>query len=310
MTDGRQLTTVPVPGRGRLHHTLPSHNAHSRRRSAAACPDVKGPVSRRFRNTAGKASTLSRQNRKPPTAATPQPIDVSKPRLVDDAPLPCYQSRLKPSTVGRAVIPLVSVDLVGSLAPPPRWRADRRNILQGGREHGGVGHVGGGDHRGQRQPTAIADQVKLGPRLATIDGILRPLGPPPGLARRLMVSTLARDQSSPPCSPSRSNTFRWSASNTRPRPTRSGGASRSPASRSRVPGRAAAAKGWRCGPCTRSRRSSGDPTVRRRPPYGGRGGAGSNGSTSAHSSSGTRSSTRMVMARDPAIPAPRTKRTS
>jgi hypothetical protein len=95
MTDGRQLMTVPVPGRGTLHHPLPSHNAHSRRRSAAACPDVKGPVSRRFRNTAGKASTLSRQNRKPPTAATPQPIDVSRPRLVDDAPLPCYQSRLK-----------------------------------------------------------------------------------------------------------------------------------------------------------------------------------------------------------------------
>ena len=37
--------------------------------------------------------------------------------------------------------------------------------------------------------------------------------------------------------------------------------------------------------------------VRWRPPYGGRGGAGSNGSTSAHSSSGTRSSASVVMAR-------------
>jgi hypothetical protein len=48
-------------------------------------------------------------------------------------------------------------------------------------------------------------------------------------------------------------------------------------------------------------------TVRCRPPYGGRGGTGSKGATSAHNSSGTRSSTRMVMARDPAIPALRSE---
>src|SRR5215212_4983566 len=43
--------------------------------------------------------------------------------------------------------------------------------------------------------------------------------------------------------------------------------------------------------------------VRWRPPYGGRGGAGSKGSTIAFSWFGTRSSTRVVMASDPARPA-------
>ena len=45
--------------------------------------------------------------------------------------------------------------------------------------------------------------------------------------------------------------------------------------------------------------------VRYRPPYGGRGGAGSKGSTNSHSWSGTRSSARLVMARDPARPTPK-----
>src|SRR5215216_3957838 len=78
---------------------------------------------------------------------------------------------------------------------------------------GGVGHVGGGHHRGQRQPTTVADQVEPAPRLATIDWICAHLVPP-RLARTLMVSTLARDQSSRPCSPSRSKTTSWSWSNT------------------------------------------------------------------------------------------------
>jgi hypothetical protein len=66
---------------------------------------------------------------------------------------------------------------------------------------------------GQRQPTTVADQLQLAPRLATIDGMCAHLVPP-RLARTLMVSTLTRDQSSRPCSPSRSSTSRWSWSNT------------------------------------------------------------------------------------------------
>jgi hypothetical protein len=68
-----------------------------------------------------------------------------------------------------------------------------------------------------------------------------------------MVSTLARSQSSRPCSPRRSKTTRWSASKTPAlahsvsRRQQVAGASRSPASRSPVRGRAAAARGWRSG---------------------------------------------------------------
>jgi hypothetical protein len=42
--------------------------------------------------------------------------------------------------------------------------------------------------------------------------------------------------------------------------------------------------------------------VRCRPPYGGRGGTGSNGSTSAHRLSGTSLSARLVMTRDHGMP--------
>jgi hypothetical protein len=45
--------------------------------------------------------------------------------------------------------------------------------------------------------------------------------------------------------------------------------------------------------------------VRCRPPYGGRGGTGSSGSTSAHNSSGTSSSMRVVMAPDLGRPNPK-----
>jgi hypothetical protein len=139
---------------------------------------------------------------------------------------------------------------------------------------------------------------------------LRPRGPP-RLARMLMVSTLARDQSSRPCSPSRSNTSRWSWSNTpacahsarrrqqvagEPQPS-----SRAGNSRHGVEVRAMytiAAKQLR------------SEMARRRPPYGGRGGAGSKGATSAHSSSGTRSSTSVVMARDHARSAQGSETTS
>jgi hypothetical protein len=71
-------------------------------------------------------------------------------------------------------------------APTARRRTDRRNVIQDRLEHDGVGHVGGGHDRGQRQPTTVADQVELAPGLATIDGICAHLVPP-RLARTLMV---------------------------------------------------------------------------------------------------------------------------
>src|SRR5512132_1420893 len=210
--------------------------------------------------------------------------------------------------VGAAVISLVCVKLDGPGAPPPRRGPHRRHVLQDRLEHGGVVDVGGGDRGGQREPSCVADQVELAPRPATIDWICAHVVPP-RLARTLMVSTLARDQSSRPCSPRRSSTSRWSWSNTpasahsvsrrqqvagEPQPS-----SRAGSSRHGVEVRAMntiAAKQLRSG------------TARRRPPYGGRGGTGSNGSTIAHSSAGTRSSTRLVIAGDPVRLSPKERK--
>jgi hypothetical protein len=121
----------------------------------------------------------------------------------------------------------------------------------------GVGNVGGGDRRGKRQPTAVADQVQLAPRLAAIDGICAHMVPRVWRAR----SWCPRLPATSPAGPARpAGPTPPSAERRTPRhwPTRRGGASRSTASRSRAPGRAAAT-GWRCAPCTRSRRSRPDP---------------------------------------------------
>jgi len=95
------------------------------------------------------------------------------------------------------VIGLIGIDLARPAPPPSRRRAHRGHVIQQRREQQDVRHVGGGDHGGQRQPAAVADQVELGPWLATIDGICANVVPP-RLARTLAESTLARDQSSRP----------------------------------------------------------------------------------------------------------------
>jgi hypothetical protein len=118
----------------------------------------------------------------------------------------------QPRAVGRTVVGLVRVDGARSSAPPPGRRQHRRHIVEHGLEHRGVVHVGGGDHRGQRQPTTVTDQVELGPRLATIDRICAHVVP--HAWRTLAVSRLARDQSTRPAIPSWSKTLRWRASNT------------------------------------------------------------------------------------------------
>jgi hypothetical protein len=45
----------------------------------------------------------------------------------------------RPGPVGSAVVPLGGVDLARSFAPPWRRRAARRNVIEDGCEHGGVG---------------------------------------------------------------------------------------------------------------------------------------------------------------------------
>ena len=79
--------------------------------------------------------------------------------------------------VGSAVIALVGMDPGGSGTPPSSRGTDRRDVLHDRLERGGVGDVGGGHHRGQRQPATVAGQVELGPGLATIDGICAHLVP-------------------------------------------------------------------------------------------------------------------------------------
>ena len=109
-------------------------------------------------------------------------------------------------------------------------------------------------YRGQRQPTTLADQVQLAPGLATIDRICAHVVPRVWRARSWCPYSPATSPAAPahPTDPGPPG----GADQTRRRwPTRSGGASRSTASCSRVPGPAAARES-KCGPCTRSRRSS------------------------------------------------------
>ncbi len=115
----------------------------------------------------------------PPTAQPRQraldlpPMAPQPRRRLDPAPRDprADPTSAKPSTVGRAVVPLVGVDAGWPDPSPPRWRADRRNVANDRRQHRGVSHVGGGDHHSQRQPTAVADQMQFAPRLAAIDRI-------------------------------------------------------------------------------------------------------------------------------------------
>jgi len=154
----------------------------------------------------------------PPKATQPRqgPLDLPPmaPQPGRRLKLPPGDPRLdptpaQPGPVGPAVIALICMDRTGAGAPPPRRCPDRWDVLHDGLEHGGVVNVGRGHHGGQGQPAAVTDQLQLGSRLATIDGICAHLVPP-RLARTLMVSTAARSHSSWPRSPRRSKTTRWS----------------------------------------------------------------------------------------------------
>jgi hypothetical protein len=65
----------------------------------------------------------------------------------------------------------VRVDRRWPGAPPSRRRADRWHVIQNRCQQGGIGNVGGGDGRGQRQPTALTDQVELDPGLQRSTGL-------------------------------------------------------------------------------------------------------------------------------------------
>jgi hypothetical protein len=162
------------------------------------------PASRSQRTPSRRQQLNQDSDRSTFERCRPSRADDSTPTPGDPRPGPT-PARVR--AVGRAVRGLVSVDRAGSSAPLPRRRADRRNVLHDRLEHGGVIDVGGSDHGGQRQPTAVADQMELGSRLATIDRICAHVVPP-RLARTQAESTLARDQSSRPAAPSWSKTLR------------------------------------------------------------------------------------------------------
>src|SRR5215218_6191187 len=149
--------------------------------------------------------------------------------------------------VRRTVVALVSVDRARPGASPPSRRTDRRNVIQDRLERVGVVDVGGG-HRGrQRQPATVADQLEPASRLATIDWICAHLVPHAWPAR----SGCPRWPATSPAGRARpaGRAPRGGAGRTpRHLPTRQGGASTSPVTRSRAPGRATGATGWRYRP--------------------------------------------------------------
>jgi hypothetical protein len=189
-------------------------------------------------------ATQPRQRPLNPPAVAPQPS-----RRLDPTPSN-PGSNSTPSQVapvGMAVVALVSVDRSRPGATPTRRGADRRQIVYDRLEHGRVGDDSGSDRGGKRQPTAVADQVQLAPRLATIDRICANVVPHAWRAR----SSSPHSPATNPARPARraGPRPRGEAGRTRPRPPAlPGGASTSPASRSQAHRRAAAAMGSRCGP--------------------------------------------------------------
>jgi hypothetical protein len=251
--------------------------------------------------------------REPPEAAKPRQRPLHLPPV---PPKPCRRLHPPPrdrrpdpaspqvlAAMGR-VIALVGVVRAGAAAPPARRAQHRRDVVQHCLQHGAVVDIGGGHHDREGQAAPIADQVQLRSRLAAIDWSCAHMIPP-RRARTLMVSMLARDQSSPPPAPRRSSTSRWSWSNTparahsakrrqtvvgEPQPSSQAGSNRQGVEVRAVQDR---------GEAVALRDHPAPPTVRRA------GRAGSSDSTIAHSSSGTSASASVVMTRDHARPSQR-----
>jgi hypothetical protein len=142
------------------------------------------------------------------------------------------------------VVGLVRVALVGPAAPPTAGGADLGDVVQQRLEHAGVRGVGRGHQ--QRQPAALSGQVQLAAALGPVDRVGASVVP--RTARRLKESTLTRDHSSWPGSPSSSSRPRGVVRTPRRGPTRQTAASRSSRCRSRTRPPAAAPTGSRCAP--------------------------------------------------------------
>jgi hypothetical protein len=174
--------------RGKRHHK-PSQTHPATPLDISLLWPVRAGCSRRPRRPAARTRTTARISvhrtcsaaSSSTMTATAPPASGAVPTWPTTRPTPSNPwpnpTTPQPRTVGVAVVPLVGVEASGSSALPPRRRAHRWNVVHHGRQHGHVSDVGGGDHRGQWQPTAVADQVELAPRLATIHGICAHLVP-------------------------------------------------------------------------------------------------------------------------------------
>ena len=161
--------------------------------------------------------------------------------------------------------------------------ANPRHRIQQGREAQRVMRIGRAEERGERKPAAFHKEVVLRAELAAVGGV-RPRLPPPFSAGTAAASKLARDQSIRPAAPSRSSSTWCSRAHTPaacqsrsrrqqliplPHPICAGKSSHGMPVRStnRIP-----RKACRSG-------------IGGRPPFGRGGRGGSNGATTAHSSS-------------------------
>jgi hypothetical protein len=108
---------------------------------------------------------------------------------------------------------LISMNLARPRPPMAAGRAHRRQVVQQRGEQRRVVRVGGGQQDRQRDPAGLGGEVELAAGLAAVGGVCAGVASP-FAARRLTESTLTRDQSRRPASPSASSRTRLSRSNT------------------------------------------------------------------------------------------------
>ena len=125
-----------------------------------------------------------------------------------------------PTEVG-VVVPLVAVSLRWAPAWSAAWAFDGRNGVDERKRLALVVHIGGRQQRGQRQSSAVYDQVMLAARLPSVRRVWT-RSRPPFSARTLLESNATRLQSMHPFWPSSFSGSRCNVSNTPARLQRRG----------------------------------------------------------------------------------------
>ena len=144
----------------------------------------------------------------------------------------------------------------------PRTHHRRDRVHQRFQQQCVVG-VGRGQGDRHRQPASVGQQVLRRAGVASVNRV-RTGQRAPLFAGTAMLSTLARDQSIEPSSPSQSSSQCAAPSTRRPPANRAAAASRSPGCRSRAPGLGGVARALRCAAGRRRRRAP--PVPDPRPP--------------------------------------------